>query len=97
MNVDYIEALRDGTAYPTFRKIVGFFTIVLYVLAGFVAIGSILSSFESSGATLLGLILAVVIYIFARVGKEMSLMLADIADAALDVGTKIGRLKEEKL
>lgn len=95
MDVDYIEALRNGTAYPTFRKIVGFFTVVLYVLAGLIAIGSISSSFSSSGATLFGLVLAVVIYIFARVGKEMSLMLADIADAALDVGSKIGRLKSE--
>ena len=82
MNQKYLEAIRNNSCYPTFRGFVGFFTLIGYLIAAVIAIGSIFSG--QIGAILIGCAVATITALLFRVAKEMSLMLADIADATID-------------
>lgn len=95
MDAHYVESLRNGTAYPHLRKAIGLFTALLYILAVLGVYLSIQGSFSISSVFLFGLIPAVAVFVIARVVAEMLLLLVDIADAALDVGSKINKLKIE--
>ncbi|MEN1942710.1 hypothetical protein WCE55_02470 [Luteimonas sp. MJ293] len=86
MNRQYLEALRSGSCYPTFRGFITVFELLGYLIAALVAAGGFISG--QSGAMLLGVVGAVLIVLLIRVAKEMSLMLADIADATIDASSK---------
>lgn len=79
----FAAQMREESLYPAWRKIVGIFSVLGYVLAGLVLIGSIFAARESMGALFGGVVLAALIALMARVGKELSLMLADLSDAAV--------------
>lgn len=78
----YLEQLRASSNYPTFRSVVGVFAVVGYLLAALVAVGAAFSLVKVNiGAGLLGLAFALFIVVMTRMGKEMSLMVADGSDA----------------
>ena len=86
MNRQYLEALRSGSCYPTFRGFVTVFELFGYLFAAIVAAGGFISG--QSGAVFLGIAGAALIALLIRVAKEMSLMLADIADATIDASAR---------
>ena len=78
----FIDRLRADSQYPTFRQVVGLFSVIGYVLAAIVGIGAVVSGFSGSlAAAVGGIVFACLIVIFARFAKEASLMLADLSDA----------------
>jgi len=78
----FIDRLRAHSQYPTFRQVVGLFSVIGYVLAAIVGIGAVVSGFSGSlAAAVGGIVFACLIVIFARFAKEASLMLADLSDA----------------
>ena len=89
----FIDALRAGSNYPTFRAFVRFFYVVGLVLAVVMAIGAVSSLFLGSGiasfgAFFFGVVGAVVLALLARLFKETWLMLADAADAVVHLAGK---------
>jgi drug/metabolite transporter (DMT)-like permease len=86
MNRDYLNHIRKNSAYPTFRGFVTFFTVVGDVVAVLVAIGCLFTGGGGIGVggVVLGLLGAVVLALFVTVAREVSLMLADIADATIN-------------
>lgn len=83
----YLSAMRANSSYPVFRRVVSTLTTIAYVVAGLTALSGVvaLGSLGAPGLILVGL--AALIAIFAKVGQEVSLMVADIADATLDLAS----------
>lgn len=86
MNRQYLEAIRSNSCYPAFRGFVKIFTFLGYLLAiGIVVAGMVTGQI---GYTILAFVGAIIYAILIRVAKEVSLMLADIADATIDSSSK---------
>jgi hypothetical protein len=81
----FAEQMRAESLYPAWRKIVGLSTIACYILAALILLGSIIGTRGSLLGMLVGAGSAALIVIFAKVGKELSLMIADLSDAAVRV------------
>lgn len=79
----FAQRMRDESLYPAWRKIVGVSTIFCYVIAALILLVAIISSKGSFLGVLVGAGSAAVIVIIAKVGKELSLMVADLSDAAV--------------
>ena len=80
----YAANMRDDSLYPFWRKLVGLVTIMGYILAGMVLIGALVAMSNASvTAGLVGVGGAVFVAVMVRVGKEASLMLADLSDASV--------------
>lgn len=76
--------LRQESIYPTFRTVVKIAYWLGVIAAALIAIGGITASFSAGvGALFGGIALAALTFVFAKVAKEMSLMLADLSDATL--------------
>lgn len=88
MNEQYLAQLRDKSAYPVFRGVVGLVTMLCYLAAAVVFVLGLVGMSQNAGAVFLGSILAVLLALAARVGKEVSLMIADIADATLSMAAQ---------
>jgi hypothetical protein len=90
MNREYLEKIRKSSAYPTLRGFATFFAFIGYLLAALVAAVAIVGGFGAK--TVLGLlswaVASVVIILLTRLGKEAALLLADVADAVLDIGSR---------
>lgn len=82
MNSRYLSKLRSASCYPTFRAFVGFALVVGYILAASTVLVG-LASGKAEGI-LIGLVAGVVVALLAKVGQEMALMIADIADACIE-------------
>lgn len=80
---DFAEQMRNESLYPAWRKIVGISTIFCYVIAAVILLVAIISSKGSFLGVLVGAGSAALIVIIAKVGKELSLMVADLSDAAV--------------
>lgn len=93
--MSYLRTLRTGTAYPTFRGVIRLLVIVGYLLAVIAAVTGLLMMAREPLALLFGAALAVLIVLLTHLAKEASLMLADIADAAIDMATNQARLAGE--
>ena len=82
----FIDQLRNQSNYPTFRSLVQFlywFGIVVGVL---VAVGAAISLFKGHIVPgLISIASAIAIAFFAKVGKEISLMMCDLSDAAVRI------------
>ncbi len=78
----YIKTLRSNSNYPNFRIIVGIFAWIGYALAALLFI----TAFFGSGMMVfqvVSFVMAVIIAIISKVGKEAALMIADLSDAAV--------------
>lgn len=82
VNRNFLNHIRNNSFYPAFRGFIQFFTIVGYITAVLVAVFGFFT--KNIGAILLFLLGAIVIAVLVRVSKEVSLMLADIADATIN-------------
>ena len=82
MNKAYLNSIREESCYPTFRAFVTVATVLTYIVAVLVIIAGFISG--QGGGILIGIVVAVVIVLIAKVGQEVSLMIADIADATID-------------
>lgn len=82
MNHKYLDRIRGNSCYPTFRIVV---QIVTY-LAYFAAICLVIMGFITGklSSILLMIVAAAALALLARVAQEVTLMVADIADAAID-------------
>lgn len=90
-NVDmrgFAETLRSESLYPTFRSLVKLFYWFWMVLAFCTFAGMLLMVFRGSGIERIGstigmVLLSMFFVLMARLTSEMSLMLADLSDAAV--------------
>ena len=88
----YLNSIRENTAYPTYRGIIGIITIIFYILAVLTALSSLVGITMMGDSVLAGLgtlisclLFAVLTFLGGRFFKEGALMLADIADSITDV------------
>ena len=87
----FIEQLRARSNYPAFRRVVGVIEILFYILAGGTFVAGIITAFafERSAPMIIGsTLMAIFFYVVGRVGKEVSLMVADMSDAAVHMAER---------
>jgi len=80
--------LRVESIYPIFRGFVQLFYVIGLLLAAACAIGGVVALLRTGGgmvALAVGIGLAVLLVLFARLFKETSLMLADMSDAMVRI------------
>lgn len=85
----YIAVLRSESLYPTWRQLVSVVTILGYLLAVGFLIGGVIALKGSFSAGWAGVGTALFIAIFAKVGKELSFMLADLSDATVRMAARV--------
>lgn len=82
--VEFVEIMRAESLYPTWRELVKWSTWLGYAIALLLLV---LSGFAFKAGSInagIGIIVgAIVVGIMARVWRELSLMVADLADAAV--------------
>ena len=86
MHKEYLEKLRENSFYPTFRGFIDFISVVGYIAAALLALFGIILLVSSEGTPIAILIIfgSTVLAAFIKASKEVSLMVADIADAIID-------------
>ena len=77
-----MTTIRQDSRYPTFRGFVTVATIIGYLVAA-LAIGAGLLSGQISSAVG-GVVAGIIIAVMSKIAQEVSLMIADIADATID-------------
>lgn len=86
---EYVDSMRDDSIYPTFRQVVNAFGVVGYLLALVAGLGAIYTLLKINiAAGISGLAFAIFLVIVTRLGKEMSLMLADASDALVRLASR---------
>lgn len=92
----YLTSIRENTAYPTYRGAIGLLTTLGYILAGFYGLAALIAGIGSMGNSFLGglailfggFIMAGIIFLGTRLGKEAALVLVDIGDSTIDKNSK---------
>ena len=80
----FIDQLRAQSHYPAFRALVGLFYLVGLALGLIALVGGIVAAWNGSmGAGIGGAAAGLIMLILAKVGKEVSLMVADMSDATI--------------
>lgn len=80
----FADLLREESIYPTFRTVVKIAYWLGVLAALLIAAGGVMASFSAGAAALLGgFAVGALVFVFAKVAKEMSLMLADLSDATV--------------
>lgn len=90
----FAVGLRASSLYPTFRELVRLLYWVTVLLAVVGVLGGVMVAWHSSGAQRFGSLVTGVMFglfwlIVARATREMSLMLADLADAAVRIASRV--------
>ncbi len=91
MNKAYLHTIRANSCYPTFRAFITIATALSYIVAALVVIGGVYAG--QIAGLLVGVAIALVIVLVAKAGQEVSLMIADIADATID---SAGQVRESR-
>lgn len=91
---EFAIGLRLDSLYPTFRSLVQLVYWLFVVLAVVFFVGGLVGAWTGEGAARVGMFFAGAVFgllflIVARVTREMSLMLADLADAAVRIASKV--------
>jgi hypothetical protein len=82
MNSSYLNAIRSKTNYPTFRSFVRIAELLGYGLA---VLSVVLGLISGEGRSIVIFVfIAIVVALVAKASHELSLMVADIADATID-------------
>ncbi|MEN5208000.1 hypothetical protein ABE493_07740 [Stenotrophomonas terrae] len=85
--MDFVAELRQRSHYPYLRGVVNFFVVIGYIAAGLVAVLGVLMAMKGGGNGLTAAVMlwigAAVVLALVRLGRELFLMLADIADGVL--------------
>lgn len=92
----YLQSIRGETAYPVYRGVIGTIALLGYVLSGVVALGALVAGLGAmANSFLTGLIVliaggvfAAIAFLVAKLSKEASLMLVDIADSTIDANSR---------
>lgn len=87
----FAETMRGQSLYPTWRELVKWITFFWYGIAVLALVGTAVSAGVSM-PTYIAFLAGAVIVIFARATKELSLMLTDLADAAVRIAAEKERL-----
>jgi hypothetical protein len=90
----FAERLRLASLYPTFRALEQLLYWVVLALAALCFTGGLYGAMAGEGtarigALLVGTFLAVLFVVIAKVTRELSLMLADLADAAVRIASRV--------
>ncbi|MDZ4282798.1 MAG: hypothetical protein U1C04_18790 [Hydrogenophaga sp.] len=80
---DFARELRATSLYPTWRELVKWITRLWYAGAVIGFLATAIGSSMAFAPTLIAFGVALAIVIIARAGKELSLMLTDLSDAAV--------------
>lgn len=91
---EFTIGLRLESLYPTFRSLVQLVYWLFVVLAVVCFAGALVGAWNSVGAARVGgffggVVLGLLFLIVAKVTREMSLMLADLADAAVRIASRV--------
>ena len=100
----YLASIRDDSAYPAYRGVVGAITLLFYLVAAVCAVGALIGGFASMtrsfigglGILIVGLIFAATCFFLARFFKEASLILADMGDSIVDANARLAQNHKEK-
>ena len=90
----FAERLRLESLYPTFRSLVQLVYWLFVVLAVVCFAGALVGAWNGVGAARVGtffggVVVGLLFLIVAKVSREMSLMLADLADAAVRIASRV--------
>ena len=90
---EFLKELRAKSAYPAFRAVVGFATIVGYLITALAVVAGIVATWKGAGPgpVIYGLLGGFALYVATRVFKEMWLMLADLTDATVRMARESDR------
>jgi hypothetical protein len=81
---EFTEIMRAESLYPTWRELVKWCTWFGYAIAAFLLVAGVFGVLKGSPGAGGGLVAgALIVAILARVWRELSLMIADLADAAV--------------
>lgn len=91
---EFAIGLRLESLYPTFRSLVQLVYWLFVMLAVVCFAGALVGAWNGVGAARAatffgGIVMGLVFLIAARVTREMSLMLADLADAAVRIASRV--------
>lgn len=93
----YAEMMRSESLYPTFRALTNAAYIFMLCIAALALVGGIFAFFNLGISYLIGSVIAAIfIYLFARVSRELSLMLADLSDATVRMASDTSAATERK-
>lgn len=80
----FVADMRSNSLYPTWRELVKWATWFGYLLAILALLGGTIGLFTGSiGGGLAAIFAALILAIIARVWRELSLMVADLADSSV--------------
>jgi len=90
----FAERLRFASLYPTFRALVQMLYWVVLARAALRFAGGLYGAVAGEGsarvgALLVGTFLGVLFVVIAKVNRELSLMLADLADSAVRIASRV--------
>lgn len=81
---DFVVIMRGESLYPAWRELVKWFTWLGYAVALLLLLSGVAAAFSGSPGSGGGLVVgAVIAAVLARVWQDLSLMVADLADAAV--------------
>lgn len=90
---EFAQALRRQSLYPTFRSLVRLFYWIWMLLAVVTGIGTLIALVMGTGitrygGTIGGVFMTLFFVLVARITTEVSLMMADLSDAAVRLAAK---------
>ena len=93
----YLDRIRSDSAYPAFRKVVNIVALLFYAAGSLYIAMSLFNAFFGDSSSMPGgqgpivifaVALGVVVIVFGKVLREVSLMLADVADSITDLNSR---------
>ena len=90
----YLDRIRSDSAYPAFRSVVNIIALLLYAVGILLLLAGVLTGFGVVGggtnvaALIGGIVLGLFYVILGKIIREVSLMLADVADSITDLNSR---------
>lgn len=84
----FAERMRKDSLYPTWREFVKWATWFWYAIAALGVLGAVVSTRFALVPTFSAVGVALFIVIAARIGKELGLMVTDLADASVRMAAR---------
>lgn len=93
---NYVRRIRATSCYPAFRTSINVGVILLYMLGGLLILGGIINGWrlldggdlKGLVSVIIGIVSGFVLIVVGRVGKDVALMVTDIADSLLDLNSR---------
>lgn len=92
----YLQSVRSDSAYPVYRSVIGIFALLGYLLAGTLALMTLVSGFGMMTNSLtmglvtllMGGIVSAMVFFLAKLSKEAALILVDLADSTVEANSR---------